>query len=350
MAMNINVGKSYSKMYLATTSLHIASLVVLIPAECYALVVLNVFSIILYIGLAILAQRLTNLVPLFYTCAGEIAVFTILSQLLLGEECGYLFLLMATIPIVFYLVYAGKIKNFKKTLKICCGIVILFYFACGLRFAGFYRLYDISKSAQNLLFVFNSVSAFFMLIGFLVLFNVHVKNDQDTLEKENVELENSANYDALTKILNRRSFDNYIVGCFRDIMTQGKDFSILMCDIDDFKKVNDTYGHDCGDVVLVEVAKTIKNVLRSGDVVFRWGGEEILILVRDGKTGAQIVAERCRKSIEEIDVLWKNQHVKVTATIGGCSYYQGATKDTMIESADENLYHGKKNGKNQVVI
>lgn len=345
-----NVGKSYSNMYFATTSLHVLNIIVLYPAKCYVLVGLNILSILLYITLGIAARRVKNLIPVFLSCATEISVFTIVSQTVIGEECGYLFLLMCTIPIAFYLVYAGESKNLRKSIILCVLVIALFYIASGLRFTGLYRMYTISRATENLLFIINTSAAFLMLIGFLFMFNTRVNVEKDYLERENIELENSANYDALTKLLNRRSFDNYIFKSFKETNTLGRDFTILMCDIDDFKKVNDTYGHDCGDLVLVEVAKSLKKSLRGGDVVFRWGGEEILILVKSGSETAKKIAERCRGAVSLINVPWKGENVKVTITIGGCSYYVGATKDTMIEKADINLYHGKQNGKNQVVF
>ena len=93
------------------------------------------------------------------------------------------------------------------------------------------------------------------------------------------ELEKYANYDTLTHLLNRRSMDNYMQEAYRQATTGKSSFCLLMADIDDFKKVNDTYGHDCGDEVLKYVAQTISTGVKKNDSVFRWGGEEICILL-----------------------------------------------------------------------
>lgn len=182
--------------------------------------------------------------------------------------------------------------------------------------------------------------------------DIHKTNEEyaDSLQDKNEDLEMTANIDALTGLRNRHNIEACIDKTFKLAKGHGADFSFLMCDIDNFKKVNDTYGHDCGDKILKNVASIIKGEIRSADTAFRWGGEEILVIINAKEHIAKAVAERCRKSIEESSVLYDGKEIKVTITIGGASYYQGATRDSMVNKADDNLYKGKKNGKNQVVM
>ncbi|MBR0485617.1 MAG: GGDEF domain-containing protein [Oscillospiraceae bacterium] len=164
------------------------------------------------------------------------------------------------------------------------------------------------------------------------------------------ELEKYVCYDTLTHLLNRRSMDDYLQKAYQEANHGGTDFCLLMMDIDDFKKVNDTYGHDCGDEVLRYVANTVSAGVRKDDSVFRWGGEEILVLMRSEKTQASLSAERIRRKIEQDTVSYRGkENVSVTITIGISSYRNGITIQQMMDEADQNLYYGKKHGKNQVV-
>jgi diguanylate cyclase (GGDEF)-like protein len=164
------------------------------------------------------------------------------------------------------------------------------------------------------------------------------------------ELEKYANYDTLTHLLNRRSMDNYLREAYRQAHTGRSSFCLLMADIDDFKKVNDTYGHDCGDEVLKYVAQTISTGVKKNDSVFRWGGEEICILLNTDEERAVAAAERIRADIERDPVNYRNEaDVFVTVTMGVAPYRDGMTIQAMMDDADAKLYWGKQHGKNRVV-
>lgn len=164
------------------------------------------------------------------------------------------------------------------------------------------------------------------------------------------ELEKYVNYDTLTHLLNRRSMDNYLQAAHRQAKTGQATFCLMMMDIDDFKKVNDTYGHDCGDEVLKYVAHTISTGVKKNDYVFRWGGEEILVLLNTDFDKALAAAERIRADIARDPVDYRGTtKVPVTITIGVSPYTVGATIQQMMDDADAKLYYGKKHGKNQVV-
>lgn len=128
------------------------------------------------------------------------------------------------------------------------------------------------------------------------------------------------------------------------------DFTFALVDVDDFKRVNDTYGHDCGDEVLKYVAHTIMTGINKNDRVFRWGGEEICILFKAGLEHSLIAAERIRKDVEEDRINYRNEaHVTVTLTMGVAPYRDGMSVQDMMDDADAKLYWGKRHGKNQVV-
>ena len=156
------------------------------------------------------------------------------------------------------------------------------------------------------------------------------------LIRKNKRISKEAMYDELTGILNRRGIDVKV----KDLEEKG---SILFFDIDHFKKVNDTYGHEFGDFVLKEVGEILKEYFRKSDIVGRWGGEEfIAILPNTGYQDAIKVAEELRKIIENYDFQGK----KITISIG-VSEYKG-NLESNLKKADEALYEAKNNGRNQV--
>lgn len=163
------------------------------------------------------------------------------------------------------------------------------------------------------------------------------------------ELEKFVNYDTLTHLLNRRSMDGYLQRAYKKAGTGKSTFCLLLMDIDNFKKVNDTYGHECGD----EVLRTVSNIVSCGvdknDSVFRWGGEEILVLLNAEEYKAVFIADRIRKEIEKTVIKYKDDSLSVTVTIGVAPYRSTDTIQEMMDKADKCLYYGKTHGKNQIV-
>jgi diguanylate cyclase (GGDEF)-like protein len=167
-------------------------------------------------------------------------------------------------------------------------------------------------------------------------------------------LHHKAHYDPLLKIYNRQFMNNIIQGV-ADIKME-KEFSILMCDIDHFKKFNDTYGHQAGDLVLAKVAEVILKNIRTNrirnDIAGRYGGEEFsLLLPNTTKNEALNVAERLRKEVENTSIKLKesNAELKVTISIGvTTSENSNITVDEIIAKADKALYHSKETGRNKV--
>lgn len=165
-----------------------------------------------------------------------------------------------------------------------------------------------------------------------------------------VELEKYANYDPLTKLLNRRSMDSYIEDAYKKAKKNNEPLSLMIMDIDDFKRVNDTYGHDCGDEILKFVAREVSTGVNSDDRVFRWGGEEIFVILKSDNVHAVQIAERIRAGIERGVVKYKdNISVSVTVTVGVTSYTDGVSIQELFDEVDNRLYYGKNHGKNRVV-
>jgi diguanylate cyclase (GGDEF)-like protein len=160
-----------------------------------------------------------------------------------------------------------------------------------------------------------------------------------------------AHTDPLTQTNNRAAFDGYIKREISLAERHSKKLAIIFLDIDHFKAINDHYGHECGDITLTSVANWIKECLRSSDAVFRFGGEEFVILLSETDlAGAEIVAERIRSSIEAHALSYDMQSVSVTASLGVSVLHTNDTTDSLVKRADEAMYKAKKNGRNQIML
>lgn len=156
--------------------------------------------------------------------------------------------------------------------------------------------------------------------------------------------------DPLTKAHNRASFDDTIKREISLATRNAKKLSLIFFDIDHFKAINDTYGHDCGDIALTLCAKWIKESLRESDIIFRYGGEEFVLLLSDTDAdGAGLLAERIRGSIESHTLAYGMETIKITASLGVSTFRDSDTIESFIKRADEAMYSAKSNGRNQVV-
>ena len=161
--------------------------------------------------------------------------------------------------------------------------------------------------------------------------------------------------DMMTHLKLKYYFFNVLTDKLDSAIMQDVHLSVLMFDIDFFKKFNDTYGHACGDYVLQQVASLIKGSIRSQDLASRYGGEEFTVLLSDtNKKDAVFIADRIRKNIEAYDFEYENKHMKVTVS-GGVAVFSSETNPVksakaLVDQADQALYVSKRNGRNRVTF
>ncbi len=169
------------------------------------------------------------------------------------------------------------------------------------------------------------------------------------LERELEEVKQESKEDFLTKLYNKRALDEFMTIKDAEFERYGRNFSVVMFDLDHFKAVNDNFGHDAGDAVLSAFAKILKKEARSVDVVGRFGGEEFLALLSETDTrGGAIFAEKVRKHVQKARFMYKGERINVTVSSGVSERKKHVSLKATINSADEYLYKAKNDGRNQV--
>jgi two-component system cell cycle response regulator len=168
------------------------------------------------------------------------------------------------------------------------------------------------------------------------------------LRRRSEELERMSRTDHLTGLANRRALDDELSALAGSSRPYRYPVTVLLVDVDHFKRVNDTLGHGAGDVVLVEVAQRLASCVRGEDAVGRWGGEEFLVLASNTDvTGAQILAERLRAVVAGALVDAGDSAIEVHVSIGGATApMPGVAADALLHTADANLYAVKEAGRN----
>ena len=179
--------------------------------------------------------------------------------------------------------------------------------------------------------------------------NKYIIDTFEGIDKLVENLKEEAIYDALTHCFNKKEIEVLLEKSLKEFLRYNTPLSVLMLDIDFFKKVNDTYGHLAGDFILKEVANIIRSTIRNSDICGRFGGEEFIIVLPNTKlSGAMKLAERIRGNIEKNDFIFQDKKIPITVSIGITSASKNDTLFSIIERVDEALYEAKNKGRNRV--
>ena len=182
-------------------------------------------------------------------------------------------------------------------------------------------------------------------------FDIHDANKMDVIKKINfmyTQTKQMSVTDPLTHLFNRRHFEAEFEREYKRAKRYNNDLSLAVIDIDFFKKINDTYGHSCGDYVLKEIAYLMNKNFRQTDTLFRYGGEEfVVILTETSDLTAKVPLERLRKRVENHIFKFNNQEIKVTISIGVTSRTDFENYLEMFDDADKALYKAKNDGRNK---
>lgn len=179
-----------------------------------------------------------------------------------------------------------------------------------------------------------------------------------SLQKQLEKSEATSILDSLTRVLNRSAYDMRVEQAVNEFKRFEEPYVILIVDIDHFKQINDEHGHLSGDKALASIAHTIKQNIRESDMVFRYGGEEFVVLLpKTGVKGAKTIAEKIRSRVASIrthlvnDIYAdKEQRIEITVSLGLAELQKGDTAETWFNRADKALYQAKDEGRNKIVV
>jgi diguanylate cyclase (GGDEF)-like protein len=234
-------------------------------------------------------------------------------------------------PLAFIVVYPVK-RDWSTFLVAAVGVAGTIYAA----------LREVEGESVEAMF-FNRGMTIVVIIGVAFLLN-RVTASQRLLVR-------IATTDALTGIFNRRHFMAVLAREQHRADRYATSFSLLMLDIDHFKRINDTYGHPVGDEAIKAMATAASKFLRPTDMIGRFGGEEFVVMLpHTDEAGAVVAAERIRQSVADVVVSAGDQDVRFTVSIGAATYVRRAKLDQLLECADQALYAAKSGGRNQVCV
>lgn len=169
------------------------------------------------------------------------------------------------------------------------------------------------------------------------------------LEADLAQATQASREDFLTKLFNKRAIEEYLKVKEAEFERHGRSFCVAMLDLDYFKTVNDTYGHDAGDAVLLAFAKILKEEARTSDIVGRYGGEEFLAILGDTDiSGAKVFCEKVRTHVEQAHFMYQGQRISVSVSIGVAQRSDYPSLKSLVNGADERLYDAKRKGRNRV--
>lgn len=235
--------------------------------------------------------------------------------------------------------------RFKFFLAFC--VLLIRIMVIGI-FGGTKSEVEIGTVTDKLIQITNISAVFLSIILISYRFSQKENEEENKLMKYNDRLRKEADTDRLTGLFNRRKAEECL--SYIEKSSDYPSVSLAMGDIDFFKKVNDTYGHDAGDEVLKYVAKTMTGFCPEGSIVSRWGGEEFLIIFPNvNGDDAFIILDKLRHNIKKDEIKVGDEIIKITMTFGLSEYDFGSKIDEAIKEADTKLYQGKENGRNQVV-
>ncbi|MBQ7066020.1 MAG: GGDEF domain-containing protein [Lachnospiraceae bacterium] len=278
-----------------------------------------------------------------------IFIFMILAVLYLGWDYGFQqYCIGFVASFVFTDFYMSRERKFSRFTKFIVAFDIILY--VGLRLWTYehpYIYFIDNKSLVSFFYISNSLIGFSFLIMYLCIYSSTVHRLENSLTE-------MANLDPLTGISNRRKMQQMLKYVMEEYETQQYQTVIAMIDIDYFKKINDTYGHDAGDEVLVMLAKILRDKHEENESfhVSRWGGEEFLVFYeRHQKSREEVIQEfdALRQKIQDTVIQYNQSNINITVTIGLAFYEKGETIHSLIKVADKNLYEGKNAGRNRVV-
>lgn len=300
---------------------------------------------VLWLGI-LLINRYGLIQAAFLVGVVNSTAFALLTTWLLGWSSGFYFMALLIIPIIYHNSYWSQFV--KGTLAFTILAVILGLFILSWQQGSYWPM---EEQFLKILAMINVVITVVVLAITGHYFETSAADAEKALIQANKKLAGLATTDPVTNLVNRRIILSRIEQEKNRMERGSKPFTLIMVDVDNFKQINDEYGHSGGDYVLVNLAEAISVTLRKQDEVARWGGDEFLIMLPETDVeGGAIVAEKIRARIIETPFIYRELDIPVTITLGVGACEPGTGVGSCIRKADQALYAGKQAGKNRVGI
>lgn len=342
----IRFNQALHHIYQLALLLHALFFVLFAVLEIGFLTLFNTVSIGIYL-LALVLNHSRHWQKALLLVYLEVILHAVVATVLIGWDSGFQLYLFVVGPVILLNPLYSLFTRLGLTLVPILIKAGLYIYLEGQ--SAWLPLFSLPDELLRILYVSNMFAVYFT-IGFIAFtFGAIAKRAEGQLMAATAEWERKAHLDMLTEIYNRRAMDDLlrkeVSRCARDHYP----FAVALADIDDFKNINDNYGHNVGDEVIRQVAQCIQSNIRKHDAVGRWGGEEFLLLLTnaDDKVTPGIL-ENIRHQV----LITSEQTCGIpshTVTIGYAIFYPGDTIESVLKSADDALYHGKRAGKNTLV-
>lgn len=310
------------------------------------LYVFNVASVVIYLLLLFFVSRVKHMERWMLVPFAEVLVHVLLCNLCLGWGYGFSLYGFMLIPVIYYIACIYMKSRIGVVMSSVLGIFDLLVIVHSASSAGeINKLPGMSNYRMLVIFAINVAICTIFLMAYSAYFVVTIRSATNVLEERNDELDFMVHYDALTNMRNRQNMDEI----FEEYECYEKDYCVVQMDLDNFKQTNRTYGHSCGDELLINLSYLIRQAVRNRGEVCRWGGDEVLLLLKMDKKSGYRLTEKIRKEIADYVLTYQRQRVSVTATFGFVYCDEKQTMKERIALADSRLNQGKEKGKNQVV-
>ncbi len=323
---------------------HMLYFTLFLSAGVKEMAIFNVFSMTFYLFEMIFFKKVKDKINLIYASIAEIILHVCFATVFVGWTPDFGMFLLMLVTMVFLM----PNRNSKIPFIIMFSCIVPYCILHFLYIDEDSTVYQINETVYATIFyVINFVIGGFVLIYTSVIYTFRNRYLECKLRVQNEQLKVMASIDPLTKLSNRRAMKKDLDEVSGKSKEGGKKYVVGIGDIDNFKKVNDTYGHDYGDIVLTTVASVIRDTIPENGHAARWGGEEFFFVLADSDIEeGRAVADSMISQIRQKQFTKDGVSFSVTMTFGICEGLPDDDVDAVITRADKRLYVGKNNGKN----
>lgn len=343
---NIFMKKIYKRIIILALMVHFGYAVTFLFFNIKELFIFNSCSTLYYTFLLILTKNGNYKVMLLLTHI-EVGLFASYTTILVGWECGFALFYICMASLVYFCPYKNRYIPYLFSLFELALFIITKIFTLNIEPIYANVLVDYSIY----LYFINTLGCFFVILYAAFISNISARATQKELISANDNLIYLANHDYLTGLMTRRGAFPILNDLYIDYLHHNRPFTLIMSDIDNFKSINDNYGHACGDYVLRIISELFSGFVNEKNIsAVRWGGEEFLIVYKNSSKEECI--EEIVKLCEAVALFpfeYDKYSFNLTMTFGMCDCTSSDSVQDMIATADGLLYQGKRNGKNQVL-